>query len=60
MCTLQLFKVAIEKQMPSVLLESLETDALVAVVEHATVGTKLVAVILIRTYNRYLTWTCGQ
>lgn len=33
--------------MPAVLLEGLEADALIAVVEHATVGAEFVAVVLI-------------
>ena len=35
--------------MPATLLESLEADALVAVIEHAAVGAKLVTIVLIRS-----------
>ena len=54
---LQLFEVTVEQRMPGILLESLEADALVAIVEHAAVGAEFVAVVLIRSCSRYLTRT---
>lgn len=60
MGVLQFLEVAIENGVPGVGLESLETDALVAVVEHAAIRTELVTVVLVRAHDGHLPRTLAD